>query len=181
MHKEQMLPLSADIKIIIGLGNPGPEYYYQHHSIGFRIVDELAKKYNGLWQTKKNMETASILINNKQVLLVKPQTFMNSSGAVIPALLKQGLSSKNMLVVHDELEKKFGTVAIKKDGSHRGHNGLRSLIEACGPDFFRLRFGIDRPANKADVPEYVLQRFAQSHEAVQNAINQAILLIESLF
>lgn len=163
--------------VIIGLGNPGPKHTFQRHNIGFRILDKIAQDHHASWNEKGNAHVASIVVNNRSVLLIKPQTFMNSSGAVMPALTKQGIKAENILVVHDELEKPFASLAIKIGGSHRGHNGLRSLIQACGPDFARLRFGIARPADKSQVPDYVLQPFNEPTEKVSAAIDQAVELI----
>ena len=169
---------SLPITVIIGLGNPGQRYYYTRHSIGFRIVDELARKYGGVWKNKKEMEIAEVLIDGKRIRLIKPEMFMNDSGKVIPFLQKRGVKSENILVVHDELEKPFGTLAFKIGGSHRGHNGLRSIIAVCGPDFARLRFGIGRPESRDEVGDYVLQNFAQDSEAVEQGIDQAVTMIE---
>lgn len=167
------------IKIIIGLGNPGPKYHYTRHNIGFLVVDALAEKHHASWQKKQNYETAEIEINGEKIVLVKPQTFMNDSGKVIPSLLKQGLTANNLLVVHDELEKPFGKVEFKTGSSHRGHNGLRSIIAACGAEFHRLRCGIGRPENKEDVPDYVLSNFSKN-ENTEPVIDQAITLIEKM-
>ncbi|MGB8367478.1 MAG: aminoacyl-tRNA hydrolase [Candidatus Babeliales bacterium] len=171
------LPITA----IIGLGNPGSQYYYNRHNIGFRVVDELARKHGGIWESKKDMETAEVIIHGKKILLVKPETFMNASGNVIPLLKKQGIKAENILVIHDELEKPFNKLAFKIGGSHRGHNGLRSLITACGPDFARLRFGIGRPEVKEEVGTYVLQNFSQNEQEVEHGIGQAVTMIEQLF
>src|SRR3972149_5365100 len=105
------------IKAIIGLGNPGPIHYYQRHNIGFRVVDALVQAYHGNWQKKDNLEYAKIDIHESSVVLIKPQTFMNNSGTVIPFLSKQGIKSENILVIHDELEKSFGSLAFKFGGS----------------------------------------------------------------
>ncbi len=172
---------SLTIKAIIGLGNPGQRYYYQRHNIGFRIVDEFAQKYGAVWQSKNNMESTGIMINECKLLLIKPQTFMNDSGKVIPALLKQGIKAESILVVHDELEKPFGKIAFKVGGSHRGHNGLRSIISVCGADFARLRFGIGRPEAREEVPNYVLKNFTQDSADVEQLIEQAVSMIEELF
>ena len=174
-------PIQHSIKVIIGLGNPGQQYYLTRHSIGFRVLDELASKYYSSWRPKENMEMYDITINDQAILLVKPQTFMNSSGKVIPYLAKQGIKAENILVVHDELEKPFGKLAFKSGGSHRGHNGLRSIIDACGPEFMRLRFGIGRPEDKNDVGNYVLRRFDQDSSEIESCIQQAIEMIEALF
>jgi len=167
------------IKAIIGLGNPGTKYHYNRHNIGFLVLDALAEKYNASWQTKPDRETADIEINNNKITLIKPQTFMNSSGKIIPSLTKQGIKPENILVIHDELEKPFGSIAIKTGGSHRGHNGLRSIIESCGAEFHRLRFGIGRPENKENVPNYVLSNFSKN-EIIEPLIDQAIEIIEKM-
>jgi peptidyl-tRNA hydrolase, PTH1 family len=171
---------SLSIKAIIGLGNPGPHYYYTRHNIGFRIVDALAAAHHLSWQKKDNAEVATLTFNNEKILLIKPQTFMNDSGKVIPALLKQGIKAENILVVHDELEQPFGALKLRIGGSARGHNGLKSIIAACGDQFARLRFGIARPEHKEDVPEYVLQKFKENPADVDRLIDQAVGMIEQL-
>lgn len=171
---------TKDIKAIIGLGNPGPQHYSQRHNIGFRVVDALVENYGGSWKTKGNMDVATIAINNHEMLLVKPLTFMNSSGQIIPQLQKQGIKPENMLMVHDELEVPFGQIKIKFGGSHRGHNGLRSIIAAAGDQFWRLRIGIGRPDNKDEVPDYVLQPFKEKKEDVDLVIAKAVQMIEEL-
>jgi len=168
-----------NIKAIIGLGNPGREHYFNRHSIGFRVVDALAQRYSAQWRSREDMEMAEISINNNKILLVKPTAFMNSSGRVIPWLSKQGIKPENILVVHDELEMPFGKLAIRPQGSARGHNGLRSLIAACGEQFYRLRFGISRPEQKEDVANYVLHDFAEDPTQVEKLIEEAADLIES--
>ncbi len=170
-----------DIKAIIGLGNPGKQYEYTRHNIGFRIVDELAHTYHGSWKTKDLMELSSIEIKGNSIYLIKPLTFMNSSGKVIPWLSKQGIDCNHILVVHDELEQPFGKPSFKNGGSARGHNGLRSIIEFCGDDFPRLRFGISRPAQKEMVGNYVLENFSEPEAEIESAIGKAVATIESLF
>jgi len=170
-----------EIKAIIGLGNPGPKYYRNRHNIGFRIVDALAHRFNGIWDSKPDMEVTTANINGKNVFLIKPQTFMNSSGHVIPFLQKKGIKPENILVIHDELEFPFGKIRIRVGGSARGHNGLRSIIGYCGKDFLRLRFGVGRPEVKEMVGQYVLQNFSESPEQVDELIDQAVDLIADLF
>jgi PTH1 family peptidyl-tRNA hydrolase len=161
------------IKAIIGLGNPGSKYYTTRHNIGFRIVDALANAHGGVWQKKNEMEYAEITIGDHHITLIKPQTFMNSSGRVVPALLKKGIK-------HDELEKPFGNVSIKMGGSAKGHNGLRSIITVCGADFPRLRFGIARPLNREDVPDYVLMNFSENPAELEQAIARAVTTINDM-
>ncbi len=170
-----------DIKVIIGLGNPGTKYYATRHNIGFRVVDALVESYAGQWRIKGDAEIALITLNDKQVQVVKPQTFMNDSGRVVSALLKTVHGVENILVVHDELEKAFGTVTLKVGGSHKGHNGLRSIIGVSGPDFVRLRCGIGRPDDKNSVPDYVLSTFNEGTNQVHDMISNAVIEIEKLF
>lgn len=164
------------IKAIIGLGNPGKQFENTRHNAGFLVLDALADKYGVSWQIKDNKEVAEVIVDGKKVLLIKPQTFMNSSGKVVPWLLKQGIKAENILVVHDELEKAHGVVDVKVGGSHRGHNGLRSIIEFCGAEFARLRVGIGRPIHKEDVANYVLSNF----DSINDFIDIATDVIEDL-
>ena len=144
------------------------------------MLDALADAYGAQWQSKEFMEIATFNSNGKKILLVKPQTFMNDSGKVIPFLNKQGIKPENILVVHDELEKPFGHISNAFGGSARGHNGLRSIIETCGKEFTRLRFGIGRPENKEDVGQYVLSNFSESQVEVEQLIDQAVQETEQL-
>ena len=170
--------MNQDIKAIIGLGNPGSSYYYHRHSIGFRILDALLDKHGGSWRKIQDMEIAEIMLNGVTVFLIKPQTYMNSSGKVIPYLLKKGIKAENILVIHDELELPFGQIKIKQGGSAKGHNGLKSIIAACGDAFHRLRVGIGRPEQREAVPDYVLENFKEPTSAVDDLIARAVTLIE---
>ncbi len=177
MKNNSELP-QADIKAIVGLGNPGPTYVYTRHNIGFRVLDALADTHQATWQKKDNFEVTSIMLHDKKVILLKPLTFMNDSGRVISYLHKQGIKQEHILVVHDELELPFGTLKIKFDGSAKGHNGLKSIIAHGGPGFFRLRFGIDRPTNREEVPNYVLAKFKEPAHTIEEKINEAVQMIE---
>lgn len=171
--------MEKQIKAIIGLGNPGSRFDTTRHNLGFAIVDALADKYQGSWSSKGKMEQAKITINEQPILLIKPQTYMNNSGEIFPQLTKQGIKAENVLVVHDELEKPFGKLVIRDGGSHRGHNGLRSIIDYIGKEFKRFRFGIGRPERKEDVGDYVLQRFNPEEMAqIEELIEQAVEMIE---
>lgn len=165
-----------NIKAIIGLGNPGRTYENNRHNIGFRIIDHIAQNYNMSWKEQDLMHIGQIVITKENIahpiILIKPQTYMNNSGKVLHALQKKGIKSDEILVLHDELEKSFGTIHIRCGGSARGHNGLKSIIAIIGENFWRLRFGIGRPQDKNDVADYVLSNF-NKEEADQ--IQQAIL------
>lgn len=169
--------MNNTIKIVIGLGNPGPQYHYTRHNIGFLILDALAKSEHASWQKKTDREIAEITLNNHSITLIKPLTFMNDSGKIIPSLLKKGIKAENILVVHDELEKPFGKIEFKTGGGHRGHNGLRSIMQFCGPDFVRLRCGIGRPEHKEDVADYVLNNFSENPTDLEKMIDTAVEMI----
>lgn len=167
-----------NIKAIIGLGNPGQKFHYNRHNIGFLVLDELVNKAGGHWQHKELFDFAEIILHDKKILCLKPQTFMNDSGKVIHFLHKQGITPEQMLVIHDELEKPLGNISLKFAGSAKGHNGLRSIISACGEQFYRLRFGIGRPERKEDVPGWVLTNFSEPREKLNELIDQAVNLIQ---
>ena len=176
MSEEHSKP---NIRAIIGLGNPGMRYYKTRHSIGFRIVDVLAQEYGADWKSDEIMERMQI---EKNIWLIKPLTFMNASGKVIPFLLKKGIKSEEILVVHDELEKKFGQVIFKFSGSARGHNGLKSIQGMIGQDFWHLRFGIGRPESREpdDVAGYALSPFLpDEEETLSERVFNAIEVIKT--
>ena len=163
----------AEIKAIIGLGNPGAAYKRTRHNIGFMIVDALAERYGVHWQHKDLYDIAHIDLNDRSVMLVKPLTFMNTVGKIMPMFTKKGVTAAQVLVVHDELEKPLGTLQIRLGGSARGHNGLRSIIGAIGQDFYRMRFGVGRPERKEDVANWVLSNFDIDAHALQVYITKA--------
>lgn len=167
----------SQIKVIIGLGNPGRAYYHNRHNIGFRVVEALAHAHHGSFKTVGEMELAEITVNNKLYYLTLPQTFMNASGKVLPFFTKKGIKAEHLLVVHDELELPFEKMKFKFGGSSKGHNGLKSIINTIGPDFYRLAIGIGRPVNRDDVPDYVLENFKDAN-AAQKIIDQAVADIE---
>ncbi|HBS48537.1 TPA: aminoacyl-tRNA hydrolase [Candidatus Dependentiae bacterium] len=165
-----------NIKAIIGLGNPGSQYSKNRHNIGFRIIEKLAEELDASWKPAENLDFAEVRLNSqnnnegflyspsKNVYLIKPQTFMNNSGKVLSFLQKRGINAQEILVIHDEIEKKLGKIGIKFDGSSKGHNGLKSIISSIGGDFWRFYFGVDRPTDKDEVPKYVLSNFSPIEE-----------------
>ncbi len=167
------------IKAIIGLGNPGQQYAKNRHNIGFRIVDEFVEQSGGSWRTTSDMAIAEIQVPSasgslQSIIAIKPQTYMNNSGRVVSFLQKKGIKPEEILVIHDELEKSFGATQIRLGGSARGHNGLKSIIGSMGDGFWRLRFGIGRPADKAEVSNYVLTNFDRDEEQQISELVQKI-------
>ena len=172
--------LNKEIKAIVGLGNPGPTYTFTPHNIGFLIIDHLCHLWHGSWTEKQNMMVATVQLNGHEIFLIKPQTFMNSSGEILKHLQKRGIKIENIFVVHDEIDYPFGKINIKDGGSARGHNGLRSLIEHGGQNFYRLRCGVGRPENAADVGNFVTKPFQQSQSQVQELIEKSAAMIQNV-
>lgn len=145
--------------LIVGLGNPGDNYKFNRHNAGFLFLDFLKEGFD-FPDFKKGFGQSIISegeIDGKKVILLKPQTFMNLSGkALMPLMAFYKVKPENILVVHDELEIEPGEVRMKKGGGNGGHNGLRSIDDAIGQDYWRLRIGIGRPPIKEMVSSYVL-------------------------
>lgn len=162
------------IRMVAGLGNPGDEYAQTRHNAGFKAIDELARQANvTYWKNQAGAEVASIQVNDaeaeggkREVILVKPQSYMNTSGGPISKLCAQyKVSVEELLVIHDELDIPAGDVRIKVGGGHAGHNGLRSIIDKVGSrDFSRVRVGIGNPPGRMPVADFVLKQL-RSREA----------------
>jgi PTH1 family peptidyl-tRNA hydrolase len=155
------------LQIVVGLGNPGPEHRLTRHNAGFWFVDALARA-NGVPfrpHARYQGEIAKITLAGSELVLLKPQTYMNRSGLSIRALVDYVKAPvSEVLVVHDELDLPAGTARLKFGGGHGGHNGLRDTITHCGADFWRLRLGIGHPGDRDEVIDYVLQRPAPADE-----------------
>lgn len=154
--------------LIVGLGNPGKDYEQTRHNVGFRVADELARRY-GLAYGKKERKavTATGIIRGKKIVLAKPQTFMNLSGEAVRSLLDfYKVELPRILVISDDLDIPLGTVRLRKSGSAGGQNGIKSVIQHLGTqEFSRLRFGIGRPPGKMQPKDYVLGVF-QGDDAI---------------
>jgi peptidyl-tRNA hydrolase, PTH1 family len=166
------------LAIIAGLGNPGPEHRFTRHNAGFWFVDALAHALGAQFRShaRYHGEVCRVPLDGREVVLLKPQTYMNRSGRSVRALLDYlKVPAGELLVVHDELDLPAGTARFKLGGGHGGHNGLRDTITHCGPDFWRLRLGIGHPGDKSQVIDYVLQRAAPADEqALLQAIDAAL-------
>ncbi len=174
------------LRLIVGLGNPGPEHQATRHNAGFWFVDELARRHGGEFRDyrKYSGETARLNIGGEEIVLLKPTTYMNRSGLSIRQLSQfYKIAADDILVAHDELDLPVGTVRLKHGGGHGGHNGLRDTVAHIGETFWRLRLGIGHPGNKTDVIDYVLTRAPRSEEdlimeAVKLAVDCIPLLLE---
>jgi PTH1 family peptidyl-tRNA hydrolase len=153
-------PAPKDIRIVVGLGNPGAEYERTRHNAGFATVDALAERHGArYWKSECGCLVASVRIGGREVILAKPQDFMNTSGGPVSKLCrKEHVSPAELLVIHDEVDLAEGEVRAKFGGGLNAHNGLRSLKDKLGTaDFSRIRFGVGRPQGKMDVATYVLR------------------------
>jgi len=154
--------LTADIRLIVGLGNPGADYVDTRHNAGFWLADLLAQDRSATFRFDKryNADECKFKAEGKDVYLLKPQTFMNRSGQAVAALARYyKIKPEQILVIHDELDLPPGTNRIKQSGGHGGHNGLRDIISHLGSrDFFRIRVGIGHPGDSNQVINYVLHK-----------------------
>jgi peptidyl-tRNA hydrolase, PTH1 family len=165
------------LRLIVGLGNPGPEHQSTRHNAGFWFVDLLARRHGGEFRDyrKYSGEVARIGIGEEEIVLLKPTTYMNRSGLSIRQVRDfYKIPVDDILVAHDELDLPVGSVRLKHGGGHGGHNGLRDTIAHIGETFWRLRLGIGHPGSKTDVIDYVLTRAPRSEEdLIMEAVNLA--------
>jgi PTH1 family peptidyl-tRNA hydrolase len=157
--------MTPDTFLLIGLGNPGREYRDNRHNVGFMVIDRLAVRLNARGM---RVQSKAIVIGtaheDRKLILAKPQTFMNLSGASVQGLLHfYKLPLESLLVIYDELDLPFGTIRMRPGGGPGGHNGVTSTIERLGTqEFPRLRVGIGRPPGRMDPAAYVLQDFSRA-------------------
>ncbi|QJQ96475.1 MULTISPECIES: aminoacyl-tRNA hydrolase [Halomonadaceae] len=164
----------SEIKAIIGLGNPGPDYEQTRHNAGAWLVEALARQGNAPLRAERKFlgHYAKVSLAGQEVHLLNPQTFMNRSGGAVAALCQfYKIAPDELLVAHDELDIAPGTARYKQGGGHGGHNGLRDIISALGNDksFHRLRIGIGHPGDSRRVVNYVLGRPGKAELAAIDA------------
>ncbi|GHE70311.1 aminoacyl-tRNA hydrolase [Streptomyces spiralis] len=154
--------------LIVGLGNPGPEYAMNRHNVGFMAVDLLADRIGGRFKraSKAQAQVVEGRIGppgpeSRRVVLVKPMSYMNLSGGPVNALRDfYKVPVANIVAIHDELDIDYGTLRLKLGGGDNGHNGLKSMTKAMGADYHRVRFGIGRPPGRMQVADFVLKDFS---------------------
>ncbi|HCC52014.1 MAG TPA: aminoacyl-tRNA hydrolase [Porphyromonadaceae bacterium] len=168
--------------LIVGLGNIGPEYWGTRHNVGFRIVNELVDAADAFFREERYGAVARVRVKNAEMVVLKPNTFMNLSGhAVRYWLQKESLPVSQLLVVVDDLSLTFGSLRLKPKGSHGGHNGLRNIEEILGTaDYARLRFGIGNDFPRGRQVDYVLEKFTDEElEKIPERIKQSMEMIKS--
>ncbi len=165
------------MKLVVGLGNPGPEYERTRHNVGFLAAEELAHILGASFTTRKfASELAEAKAGGEHVWIMKPQTYMNHSGeAVGPALRFWKLGLEDLVVIHDDLELDPFRVQLKVGGGHGGHNGLKSVTAHAGaPDYARVRVGVGRPPPMIDPIDWVLGRWQRANDRdVEGAVERA--------
>ncbi|MFQ6057833.1 MAG: aminoacyl-tRNA hydrolase [Anaerolineae bacterium] len=174
----------SENKLIVGLGNPGPEYAANRHNVGFQCLDRLARAH-GLAFTKLEFKARLALgaIRGQRVLLAKPLTYMNLSGqAVRPLVRRYGIPLSDLLVIYDDMDLPLGTIRLRPGGGAGGHKGMRSIIEALeGQDFPRLRVGIGRPPAGQDPVDYVLSDFTSEERTVMEGVYERVVAAVECF
>ncbi len=168
----------------MGLGNPGQRYGRGRHNVGFMVVDRLAQEHHVELKIKKYHSLVGRWeFNGEEILLVKPQTYMNRSGEAARSMLRYlPMSSEDLLVVYDDMDLPLGRIRLRARGSAGGHRGMQSVLDQLGrDDFFRLRVGIGRPPGGEDPTDFVLSPFLPKEEdVVERVVSRAAEAVESL-
>jgi peptidyl-tRNA hydrolase, PTH1 family len=149
------------MRLLVGLGNPGSRYAMTRHNVGFMAVDALVQRYRvAAFRPKFQGALAEGVIGDQRILLLKPETYMNASGDSVGAAARfYKIDPGEIAVIHDDIDLAEGKLRVKRGGGSGGHNGLRSIDDALGPDYWRVRIGIGHPGMKELVEPYVLQNF----------------------
>ncbi|KZE92247.1 Peptidyl-tRNA hydrolase [Agromyces sp. NDB4Y10] len=186
LHRRKDEVVSDNTWLVVGLGNPGAQYAGNRHNVGQMVADELASRIGATFKSHKTPSRVAegfLGPGRPKLVLAKPNSYMNTSGGPVSALLKfYSLPIDRLIVVHDELDIPFDTVRLKRGGGHGGHNGLRDIQKAAGsPEFTRVRVGIGRPPGRMDAADYVLRDFAGAErEALPNLLADAADAVESI-
>ncbi|MEM7442090.1 MAG: aminoacyl-tRNA hydrolase [Pseudomonadota bacterium] len=162
--------------LIVGLGNPGPRYAYNRHNIGWLALDDIAKRHGfGPFRSKFKGVVAEGRLSGDKALLLKPQTYVNESGRSVGAAMRFfKLTPDRVVVIYDELDLAQGKCRVKKGGGAGGHNGIRSIDQHIGPDFWRVRLGIGHPGAKDRVRGHVLSDFTSDDEQWLDPMLEAV-------
>ncbi|HKE44848.1 MAG TPA: aminoacyl-tRNA hydrolase [Steroidobacteraceae bacterium] len=175
---------ALSLRLIVGLGNPGPEYALTRHNAGFWFADALARAHGGKFREQRRFqgELAKVRVGDQDIEIFKPLTFMNRGGLAVKSLLDyREIDLAEVLVAHDELDLPVGAVRLKFGGGAGGHNGLKDLMAHLGDKFWRFRFGVGHPGNKDDVLDYVLRRApSEEEDKIIGRVGDAVAIFPTL-
>ena len=177
----------SEIKLIVGLGNPGDKYTDTRHNAGEWLIERLARRFNVSLNPESKFfgKTARTLVNGKEVRLLVPTTFMNLSGKAVGALASfYRIKPEEILVIHDELDLPPGIAKLKQGGGHGGHNGLKDIVAQLGNNnnFYRLRIGIGHPGHRDLVAGYVLNKPSPAdRDVLEKVLDEATDCVEMIF
>ena len=159
------------MKLLVGLGNPGEKYRFNRHNVGFIILDNFIHTVTVAdWDRKFDCFFKKISSNEKNILLIKPLTFMNLSGTAVQKVKNfYNIDKNNVIIIHDDIDLELGRIKLKDGGGDGGHNGLKSIAKMIGNEFLRVRIGVGRP-EKIDVSSYVLDNFLEKEVSVLKKI-----------
>lgn len=161
--------MTSDRWLVVGLGNPGPDYAGTRHNAGFLVLDVLASRLGARFSAHRGRaDVATGVVSGQRALLMKPKTYMNLSGGPVASLRDfYKIPLDRIVVVHDELDLPLDSLRLKRGGGDGGHNGLRSISAALGsPDYYRVRMGVGRPPGRMDPARYVLKPFAAAERQI---------------
>jgi PTH1 family peptidyl-tRNA hydrolase len=198
LQKLQRHKLSNSPFLVVGLGNPGPDYSANRHNVGQMALAVLADRLSATFKSHKSnaaVAEARLGYGGAKIILAKPGSYMNTSGGPVSSLMKfYDIPLQNLIVLHDELDIDAATIRIKQGGGHAGHNGLRDIISACGSnDFIRVRVGIGRPPGRMETADFVLKDFNSTErkdlpttlelaaDAVEEIVNRGVLEAQNRF
>ncbi len=179
-------PFKSNIDfIVVGLGNPGKTYDGTRHNVGFRVIDKFCSQLNiNVSKNKFDALCADVVINQKKILLMKPQTFMNNSGiAISEAMRFYKVPIENVIVIFDDISLPIGKIRIRKNGSAGGHNGIKSIISLCGSDKFpRIKVGVgQKPNQNWDLANWVLSKIPEEDLSnMDTAIKNSCIALEMI-
>lgn len=190
IHSDEKLQSTTDLEnsqptgryLIVGLGNPGRKYRNNRHNVGFRVVDLLAERHGlDLARLELKALVGKGIVLTRQVIVAKPQTYMNESGRAVGQLLNYyDVPLMNLMVVYDEIDLPLGTLRLRERGGSGGHNGMKSIISHVGQDFPRLRLGVGRPPGRMEAAAYVLRDFKGDDKiTAEEMVSMAVDAIES--
>lgn len=172
------------LRLIAGLGNPGPKYEQTRHNAGFWLVDEMARRQAAQWRVENRFlgEVARVTLDGSDVWLLKPSTYMNRSGQSVAAMSAfYKIAPGQLAVAHDEIDLPPGDVRFKFGGGHGGHNGLRDIFSHLGRDFWRVRLGVGHPGHRDQVIDYVLGRPGRDERSqIELCVDRAVDLLPKL-